>query len=354
MKNKLKAYIGFFAAALILAVAAAYAPPASAQDLPSLPGMPELPASTSQSNNNQDGNNSEGGLSLDNSESAIMGAMENSQNTQQDIEAQIRRDAFDSALQSLLPLRPNEIRELLEHFDRTQESVEVPVYPAPKPEVAVKNIALDPGTKPAVIKVSYGHVTTATFLDSTGAPWPIEDISWAGNFEIINSGGQDSGQHILRITPQSEFAFGNMSIRLLGLQTPVIMTLETSRDIVHYRFDAILPGTGPNASTPLIDNAQGITAGTQEISSILEGLVPGEADRLTVSGVDSRTSAYKYNGVTYVRTPLTLLSPSWSQSVSSADGMRVYAIQDSPVVLLSENGKMRRARLSQRKDLFDE
>jgi intracellular multiplication protein IcmK len=266
--------------------------------------------------------------------------------------ATIRREAFDAALQSLLPLRPGEIRELLEHFDRTQESVEIPVYPMPKPEMAVQTIPLDPGTKPAVVKVAHGHVTTLNILDNSGAPWPIEDISWAGNFEVVQS-STDSGTHIIRITPQSEFAYGNMSIKLLALKTPIIITMETNRDLVHYRFDAIIPENGPMAEAPLIRGGLTLTAGNPDMSSVLQGIIPPSAERLDVSGVDSRTSAYSIGDETYVRTPLTLLSPSWSSSVASADGMRVYTIQKTPVLLLSDGGKMVRATLSPREDLED-
>lgn len=270
------------------------------------------------------------------------------------LEAEVRRDAFDTAIESLLPLRPEEIRELLERFDRTQESVELPVYPSPKPEVAVQTIPLDPGTKPAVIRVAHGHVTTLNILDNTGAPWPIEDISWAGNFEIIQSGAGNTGAHIVRITPQSEFAYGNMSIKLLTLQTPVILTMETSRDLVHYRFDAIIPENGPMATAPIIQGGLTLTAGSAEMSSILQGLAPPGAKRLNVSGVDTRTSAYKIGSQTYVRTPLTLLSPSWSSSVASADGMRVYTLRNAPVLLFSDGGQMVKARLTPREDISND
>ena len=259
------------------------------------------------------------------------------------LEAAIRRRAFDSALESLLPLKPDEIRELLEHFDRTQESVELPVYPMPKPEVAVENISLDPGAKPAVVRVAHGNVTTLNILDITGSRL-IEDI--AGSFGFQS--GTQTGTHIIRITPQSEFAYGNMSIKLLTLETPVILTMETSRDLVHYRFDALIPDYGPLAKAPIISKGLSITAGNPSVSSILQGIMPSGAERLNVRGVDGRTSAYKHGEQTYVRTPLTLLSPSWTSSVASADGMRVYTLQDAPVLLLSDNGAMVRAHLSAR------
>lgn len=269
------------------------------------------------------------------------------------LEEEARKEAFDAALQGLLPLRPNEIRELLEKFDKTQESVELPVYPYPKPELKVEQLSLDPGTKPAVLKTAYGHVTSIGFLDVSGAPWPIEDISWAGDFEVIEASTGEMS-HIMNISPQSEFAYGNMVVRLLTLKTPIIITLETNRDIVYYRFDAIVPDYGPLGQAPLIESGITTRAGDLGMTSVLEGVLPEDAERLNVSGVDGRTSAYRYNGLTYLRTPLTLLSPAWEGSVSSADGTRVYTFEETPVVLLSEKGKMVRVHLSDRGDVLDE
>lgn len=277
-----------------------------------------------------------------------LGVAAEDEQTDESLEAEARSQAFDAALQGLLPLKPEEIRKLLEHFDRTQEAVELPVYPSPKPEMAVETISLDPGARPAIIRTSYGHVTTLSILDISGQPWPIQDISWAGNFEILN--GTEEGAHIIRISPQSEFARGNISMRLLKLQTPVILSIETSRDKVHYRFDAVIAERGPKGTVPIIDQGLRLQAGRANLSRILEGVPSGDAVRLAVDGVDGRTTAYKVNNRIFVRTPLTLLSPGWSSSVSSADGMRVYEIPDTPVILVSQAGKMVRVRLSETAD----
>lgn len=304
--------------------------------LPSASGLPESP-----------------GMTL-NADDAGVPQQYDFEKTAEQLEAEKRSEAFGAALQAILPLKPDEIRQLLEHFDRTQESVEIPVYPSPKPEVAVETISLEPGAKPVVVKLAYGNVTTLNFLDVSGAPWPIKNISWAGNFDMMDSStGDDDGSHIIRITPKSEFAAGNMSISLLTLKTPVIISLETNRDMVHYRFDAVIPEYGPFAKAPIIDPGLSISAGDENISSILRGAAPGSAQKLTVTGADGRTSAYKFNGLTYVRTPLALLSPGWSSSVASADGMRVYAINNAPVLLLSDKGKLIRARLSERENILE-
>jgi len=271
----------------------------------------------------------------------------------EELEDSFRKEAFDQALKQLLPLKPREIRSTLEHYDRTVESTELPVHPYPRPESVVQNISLDPGVAPLVVKLAFGYVSTLSILDSSGAPWPIEDISWVGDFKIVES-TVDEMIHMLRVSPESKFAHGNVSMRLVGLDAPVIMTFETGRDAVHYRFDAVVPMRGPGAKTPLISNGITLQAGDPDMSIALSGVAPQGAETLDVSGVDGRTTAYVYNGMTYVRTPLTLLSPGWDSSVTSADGTKIYALEETPVILLSDRGRMVRARLTAREGLLDE
>ena len=263
--------------------------------------------------------------------------------TEDEINAEVREAAFNAALTGLLPLEPPEIRRVLERYDQTREAVEVPIYPYPEPQVVVKDIPLEPGIRPVEIRLATGHVTTVNFLDISGAPWPIQDISWAGNFEVLQP---ESGSNVIRITPMSEFAYGNLSIRMVEAKTPITFVLKTHREGVYYRMDARLPEYGTLATPPLIDGRITIAAGSPTITAILGGVPPRDAVRLQVSGVDGRTSAYRHGGMVYVRTPLTLLSPAWTSSMRSADGTSVYSLSDSPVLLLSDNGRMVRARLT--------
>lgn len=261
------------------------------------------------------------------------------------IEREIREKAFDAALTGLLPMNPDEIRVLLEKLDETQQAVEVPIYPYPEADVVVETVSLDPGAKPPVIKLGVGHVTTLTLLDITGQPWPVRDMAYAGNFEVVHNG---NGSYVIRITPMSEFAYGNVSLQLAELKTPVTFTLSTERDSIHYRFDARIPEYGPYAKTPIMEGGLTLVAGNSILSSILDGVAPSGASKMDVNGVDGRTTAYNYGDKTYLRTPLTLLSPSWSSSVSSADGMNVYALANAPVVLLSDRGNVMRASITEK------
>ena len=266
-----------------------------------------------------------------------------------DVEAEIRKRAFDAAITGLLPLNPDEIRDLLSRFDKVQQAVETPIYPYPKPEIVAQTLSLDPGSTPPEIKVAAGHVTNINILDSSGARFPVLDITWAGDFDVVQPGKDGN---IIKITPTSDFAYGNMAVTLPGLTTPVLFILKTHRDSVHYRFDATIPAVGPFTETPLIQQG-GMTlsaGGDNTLGAVLDGVVPDSAQKLFVNGTDSRTTAYRVAGMTYLRTPLTLLSPGWSKSVKSADGMNVYALANAPVLLLSDQGQMVRARLDEEKD----
>ena len=268
--------------------------------------------------------------------------------SEEELEEEIRREAFDAAMTGLFPMRPDQIQELLRVYDKTQRATQEPVTGTPEPKINVETLALDPGVAPMKLKTAVGYVSTLNILDITGAPWPIQDVTWAGNFEVTEP---EAGGHIIRIIPLAKAAYGNMSIRLLTLKTPITIMLQTSTDEVQYRVDARIPEYGPFAQAPLIEGGMERVAGNALITSILDGVAPDNAKKLTVSGVDGRTTAFNVNGMVYVRTPLSLLSPGWEQSVSSADGMNVYALNETPVLLLSDKGEFLRANLASSGDL---
>ncbi len=256
---------------------------------------------------------------------------------------EMRQKAFDAALESLMPMTPEEIKKTLEVFRINREAAEQPVA-VPMPKIQVANVSLEPDAEPLVIETSPGYVTTFVVVDIGGNPWPIRDVSWAGDFEIITP---EEGENILRITPLTAHGRGNLSIRLVKLRTPIIFTLNTQLEEVHYKFEANIAEDGPLAEVPIIEESGLKTvADSTELVGYLDGRVPREAEKLMVSGTDGRTRAWLSGEQLIVRTPLTLLSPSWKNSVASGDGTRIYSLSETPVLLLSDRGKLVQVRLS--------
>lgn len=299
--------------------------------------------------------------------------------------AATRDAAFDFAVQSMMPLSPDQIQQFLERLDGSQRAAQAPPGLPPRAESTIQTVSLDPGVTPPTIRLAAGYVTTLSLLDASGQPWPIRHVTYGGNFDIkapAENSAVDIGQkrrltaaapaepepdengdvppqgepeavpldseHIIHITPLDRYVRGNISVTLVGLPTPVTFFLESDTDVVYYRYDARIPKLGPIARVPLIDRNSGPIAGDDTITSVLEGIPPMGAERLRVTGVDTRTSAWLIDNTVYLRTPLSLLSPAWDSNVSSADGTTVYTLGETPVLLLSENGRATRVRITRR------
>jgi len=262
----------------------------------------------------------------------------------QEQQKKIEEQTFNMALKQLMPLKPDQIRETLNQFRINRESAETPLT-VPEPRQEVQTLSLDPSAEPIIIRMAPNHVTSVSVVDATGMPWPIQDMSWAGPFQIQSP---ESGGNILRITPSTAHGVGNISIRFVDMITPVTLRLTTGIDWVHYRLDLRISKPGPLAKTPIIEygGLKTVAGKDEQMVGVLDGTPPQNAERLTVEGVDTRTTAYKLSGRVYLRTPLTLLSPAWDASVSSSDGTTVYALGNTPVVLLSDEGRMVKARIA--------
>lgn len=264
---------------------------------------------------------------------------------------QHNKRSYKRAAQGLLPLSPDQVRTFMHKLEATQDAAQPPHAGSPKGLMKYQTLPLDPGTKAPVVYLAAGYVTTIDIIDQTGQPWPILDVGVGGNFEVTPT---EAGSHVVRISPLTRYGQGNLSILLKDLPTPVIFKLHAGDSRYHMRFDARIPAYGPYAKVPLI--RRGMTwpeAGGETISMILENAPPAKAQRLKISGLDARTKAWKVGAKVYVRTPLSMLSPSWNASASSSDGTTVYEIGDAPVLLMSDNGALIRARLL-RDDNYDE
>jgi intracellular multiplication protein IcmK len=260
------------------------------------------------------------------------------------------QNTFDHAYEGLVPLGPNEIRDTMDRYERTQRAAVPPAAGQPSGQVRIKTLSLEPGSEPPTINVGSGYVTTITILDATGEPWPIIDLGIGGNFEVSKTGGGAAGSHVVRIMPLTRYGYGNLSVILQDLSTPIIFKLASGGPSVDYRFDGRVPRMGPNAKVSLIDRKNALRAGSAEIMTFLDNAPPPSAQRVRINGADSRTMAWLIDKRMFVRTPLTMISPSWDASVASADGTTVYELEETPVLLMSDNGVLVRARVARKEE----
>lgn len=247
----------------------------------------------------------------------------------------INEVAFKKVTEQMFPLSPDEIIRLKQMYHTSEFAQASSAGTPPKPTATSQFVNLSPGSTPPVIRLSQGFVSSLVFLDSTGAPWPITayDLGDPTAFNIQ----WDKTSNTLMIQASKLYTYGNLAVKLQGLNTPVMLTLIPGQKAVDYRVDLRVQGYGPNAKNlPMEDGIP--PAASDLLLHVLEGVPPNGSTRLTVSGGDAR--AWLLNDRMYVRTNLTVLSPGWIGSMTSADGMHAYEMQKAPVLLVSWHGKV--------------
>lgn len=243
--------------------------------------------------------------------------------------------AFEGVQEQMFPLTPEQIGQLRQMYNSSEFAKASTPGTPPKPTATSQFVNLSPGSTPPVIRLSQGFVSSLVFLDSTGAPWPISayDLGDPAAFNIA----WDKTSNTLMIQSSKLYTYGNLAVRLRGLNTPVMLTLIPGQKAVDYRVDLRVQGYGPNAKSMPME--EGLPPSASDLLlHVLDGVPPAGSARLVVSGGDAR--AWLLNERMYVRTNLTILSPGWLGSMTSADGMHAYEMQKSPVLLVSWHGKV--------------
>ncbi|MBS0286293.1 MAG: type IV secretion protein IcmK [Proteobacteria bacterium] len=250
------------------------------------------------------------------------------------IEEMKRQQAFNALMDEVLPLSPDQIKDLHRFYDLTLQAKATTPAPPPTPNFTSIVVNLEPGSQPPVIRLSAGFVTSVLFVDSTGASWPIAAYSIGDpqNFNIQ----WDQKSNALFIQSMKQYSHGNLAVRLWGLDTPVMVTLVSGQRNVDFRVDLQVLGRGPDAKPPVVETLNNAKVNPLLIN-ILDGIPPRDSVKLSVTG--GHGEAWLADGRVYFRTKLTVLSPAWTATVSSPDGTHVYEMMLTPFILASQNGK---------------
>ena len=252
-----------------------------------------------------------------------------------DEEDALAEAAFRAALQEAFPMTPEQILRYRQLFDAMELAESTTPTTPPKPIASSQFVHLSPGSTPPVVRLAQGFVSSVVFLDSTGAPWPIVAYD-IGNPEAFNIQWDRSG-NTLMIQASQQYTYGNMAVRLKGLNTPVMLTLVPGQKVIDYRVDMRVQGVGPNANR--MPAGVGLPPGADPLLlSILDGISPPNGQYHKVLGGPAQ--AWSLGNTLYLRTELTILSPGWLATMQSADGMRAYELHKTPVLLVSQNGEI--------------
>ena len=241
--------------------------------------------------------------------------------------------SFQDMTGKMFPMTAEQIRAFRDMYETTKRITAEPPRTPPKPMVSSQTISLSPGTQPPIVRLANGYVSSIVFVDQTGAPWPVASYS-IGNPKAFNN-AWDSESNLLMIQGQAAYVSGNMAVTLKKLDTPIMLTLVSEQSVVDYRLDFRVMARGPNAAGSIIGSSMP-TSNNQLLMNLLDGVPPSDARPLEVEGAGQ---AWLRGSVMFLRTPLTVLSPSWTATMSSPDGTKVYQMNPTPLVLVSDRGE---------------
>lgn len=247
----------------------------------------------------------------------------------------INQAAFKQVRKKLFPLTHDQVIKLHKDQEAQEFTLASSAGTPPRPAVTTQVVRLDPGSTPSVIRLGQGFISSVVFLDSTGAPWPIIAYD-LGDPSAYNIQWDKSGNTMM-IQSKKLYTYGNMAVRLQGLNTPVMLTIVPGQQVIDYRVDMRVLGYGPNAKN--IPTGLSLPEATSDVlMQVLDDVPPPGGTLMTVKGGPAK--AWTVGHTMYVRTRLTILSPGWISMMSSADGMHVYKMSDSPILLVSWHGKV--------------
>lgn len=226
-------------------------------------------------------------------------------------------------------------------YMRRERQKAMPYVVSAKPITRTLMVNLDPGVSPPVLRVSQGQLTSIVFSDISGQPWLISDVALNRTLFSDGKAGGNAQQaeptNVLTLEPLKASAYGNVSIKLKGLPTPVIFVLAAAQQEVDLRVDAKVPGRNPDS----IDTIKYTSMPSIDVSltAFLDGVPPKEARRLHVTGLPN-TDAWMYQDSLYVRTDADVQYPAYFSAARSTSGKAAYRFnaRQNSITLLS-NGR---------------
>jgi intracellular multiplication protein IcmK len=245
----------------------------------------------------------------------------------------LSEEAFDLALQKILPLSPDQIQQIYKAYDKKQEITSFANQSVPNAVTGSRTISLSPGSEIPIVRLGKGYISSVLFLDKTGQPWPIANYS-LGNPESFDI-NWDTESNTLFVQSMKTWGVANIGIRLKGLATPIMLNFISSQGEIDYRLDFTVPEVGPNAREDLLPFDQGYKVDNR-LLAYLDGAPPMTGVPLVIDPAIGE--AWLDNGKVVLRLKDTLISPQWSAQTMSSDGTKVYEINRVNTVVISRKG----------------
>ena len=262
-----------------------------------------------------------------------------------------KNKAFERSLNGQFPMTPEQIEKLKRRMNGTKKAVHKRT--PPKMINRTRRLSFETGKKSPLVRIAPGYVTTISFFDSTGRPWPVTSVV-LGNPNYYNIRRPDNQNNVITIAALKDYVDSNLALTFKAQHMPTTIQLKTvsgqggeeTDSLVVFRADQ----RGPNAERPLIGPEPEPTIDSV-LMQFLDNVPPDSAQRIRLlSGGDDDheghevwedrqgVALWSYQDSLYLRTKHPLTWPAWNAVAKGPGGVRVYELSRVPSLMISDNG----------------
>lgn len=247
-----------------------------------------------------------------------------------------KQDLVNETIDRVAPLSPEEVMRLRRELDSRSNALTENIKTPPKPVSRVIRLDMSPGTAPEVVRIAPGEGTVVSFVDAAGKPWPLaEGASFNGEAVDV----QKFGENGLSIGMKQNNRVGNAVVLLADLPSPISFSIVPGQREVDYSVQM----TVPRYRSGTMDLVGSVSGQPQfngpELLNYLLKTPPSSAQKLTVENLPGALAWQITPSRMVLRTDATVANPAWFRKQSSGDGMSVYELPLSPVVLVTVGGR---------------
>ncbi|MBE8233452.1 MAG: hypothetical protein HAW67_06910 [Endozoicomonadaceae bacterium] len=258
--------------------------------------------------------------------------------------AAIHREALLKALGGLPAEDILAVRQATEVILKAKTQLLSPI----NPKQEVKTLSLAPGAGAFEINTREGFITTLSFVDSIGNPWPV---LWAlpGNqaYEEITNPTEDkkATQHLIVLKATEKYHITNYTVALKGLDDPIIFILKNGTDRTDFKITFKIPKIGPNTDPSTLITPSGVNAIGGKYRTMLD-ISSNELDRFYVSPPEEAqfiptthpdiATVWFYKGDFVIKTRAELVA-DYKQMTPVANDWKIYVLRKPEYELLFVN-----------------
>ena len=233
-----------------------------------------------------------------------------------------RDERINAIIRERLPLNAQEqlyIKKLIDDQERIE-------YAMPDIEQRTVKFAYSDGEIPT-ITVAKSNLSTISFIDKYGNPFPISDISpkTAGDLfdaHLIDNDGTHA--NIAKIEGKTLNGTSNLSVTLMGRTLPALFKINMSQTLNDARVIVQLNNAAPgfeHVSLPESNSDAQLCKADINMEPILDGIVPASVEPLD-TGIQN-LQAFKTNEFHYIRSQHQIVDPDCDCLVYGVDNLNV-------------------------------